>query len=190
MQIEIKPDPGFKKKSTLGAIVVAVLSIIFVEIIHLIVYSTEGPEINWLFFCFNGIIILSFFGLGLPLRFWYINNLKYNISSERITIYKGILSKIEINIPFKMITDFKLIRSPFDRIFGIASILAQTAGAGSQIPEGMMKGIKDYETLFEGLKQRLADYESRRDIPEGTEREKDISDLYEELVKIRELLEK
>lgn len=190
MNLEITPDPAFKKKAFLEFTVVALLIILPIEMIHLILYLSNDDPVLKVFVILDLIVLIILYGISLPLRIWWINNLFYRISPDRITITKGILSRIEVNIPFKMVTDFKLTRSPFDRILKIGSILAQTAGQGSAVPEGLMQGLRDYRTIHDGLKKRLAEYEHH--VSEGKEAGSDrtLSDLYGELVQIRKLLEK
>ena len=76
----------------------------------------------------------------------WVKNLKYFIESDRIRIHKGILTKIQQNIPYRAITDFQLHRSLYDRFLGIGSIRIQTAGQ-TQTPtgyEGNLAGLVDW----------------------------------------------
>ena len=86
----------------------------------------------------------------------WINNLGYIIKDSSITIYKGIFTKIEQNIPNNKVTDFVLYRDLFDRFLGIGSIKVQTAGASGQAGyEGVLSGILDYEEVHKNLRNKL-----------------------------------
>ncbi len=74
------------------------------------------------------IVLVFIWILFVPLLTLWIKNLKYVLEEDRITIHKGILTKLQKNIPYRAITDFVLHRSLYDRFLGIASIRIQTAG--------------------------------------------------------------
>ena len=87
----------------------------------------------------------------------WINNLEYLIKDERVMIYKGILTKIQKNIPYRAITDFVLHRSLYDRFLGIASIRIQTAGQSQSATgfEGNMAGLLEWDSLHKDLRGKL-----------------------------------
>ena len=85
----------------------------------------------------------------------WINNLSYFIHDDRITVQSGILTKKEKNIPYRSITDFVLVRDPFDRILGIGTIKVQTAGQSAEGYEGNLSGLLDYGPLHANLREKL-----------------------------------
>tara|TARA_Y100000780_G_C13326807_1_gene279879 strand:+ start:48 stop:458 length:411 start_codon:yes stop_codon:yes gene_type:complete len=91
----------------------------------------------------------------LPLIHLWIKNLSYFIRDDRITIQSGILTKKEKNIPYRSITDFVLVRGPFDRILGIGTIKVQTAGQSAEGYEGNLSGLLDYKPLHADLREKL-----------------------------------
>ena len=112
----------------------------------------------------EGITVIWLIGLGLisvmwivslPLIHLWIKNLSYFIRDDRITIQSGILTKKEKNIPYRSITDFVLVRGPFDRILGIGTIKVQTAGQSAEGYEGNLSGLLDYEPLHTDLREKL-----------------------------------
>ena len=74
-----------------------------------------------------GVIFLLWLIAVPTIKLW-IKNLSYYIDEDRVTIHKGILSKIKQNVPYRAITDFQLHRSLYDRALRIGSIRVQTAG--------------------------------------------------------------
>jgi len=104
----------------------------------------------------TGALVLMWI-VAVPILILWIKNLAYEIGEERITIHKGILTKVKKNIPYRAITDFILHRSLYDRFLGIASIRIQTAGQ-TQTPtgyEGNMAGLIDWDNLHHELRQRV-----------------------------------
>lgn len=158
MEKKVKPDPKYFIKSIIVWATISVVIILAAALVHLIVYLAEGdpaaPPIIWIVAIS---LVILFWITGLPLNRIWINNLSYIITDDRVTIYKGILTKKQQNIPFRAITDFALSRSVYDRILGIGSVLVQTAGQ-SQSPsgyEGYLAGLLDYESLYSDLKDKL-----------------------------------
>ena len=95
--------------------------------------------------------------LLVPIMALWVKNLKYILEEDRIIIHKGILSKIQQNIPYRAVTDFVLHRSLYDRFLGIASIRIQTAGQ-TQTPtgyEGNMAGLIEWDQLHQDLRKKV-----------------------------------
>lgn len=153
-----KPDNKYFTKALWVEMTITAALVLFIAIIHLIIYLAGGdpqaPAILWL---------VSGIGLGLmwliatPIARLWINNLEYFVHEDRIQIYKGILTKTQQNIPFRAITDFALERTLYDRFLGLGSVKIQTAGqstspAGS---EGKLGGLIDYETYHTALREKV-----------------------------------
>ena len=104
----------------------------------------------------GGVIALMWI-IAVPLIVLWIRSLRYVIGEERITIHKGILTKIQQNIPYRAITDFMVHRSLFDRFLGIGSIRVQTAGQSTTATgyEGQLSGLLEWEALHEDLRVKL-----------------------------------
>jgi len=119
--------------------------------------------------------------------------MNYSIDLERISIHKGIITKIQQNIPYYAITDFILQRSLFDRFLGIASIRIQTAGQSTTPTgyEGNLAGIKEWNQLLNELRARLnkesANTIKTNDMSINSSDDK-LSDIISELKEIKELL--
>ena len=157
MENVIKPD---KKYYTAQLLILSILSSIIIIgaiVINLIIYYEEGPDSE-------GITVISLICLclisvmwivSLPLIHLWIKNLSYFIRDDRITIQSGILTKKEKNIPYRSITDFVLVRGPFDRILGIGTIKVQTAGQSTEGYEGNLSGLLDYKLLHADLREKL-----------------------------------
>ena len=154
MDTSLRPDKlYFKKQIYILLLVTVIVYIFFIPFCLFILGEKDNGSfvlilgsIGWLVLCF---FILFFTKL-------WINNLSYIIKDSSITIYKGIFTKIEQNIPDNKVTDFVLYRDLFDRFLGMGSIKVQTAGASGQSGfEGVLNGILDYEKVHTNLREKL-----------------------------------
>jgi len=158
--MEIKPHKKLLTKHFLGlltiSIVIIIAGIIFQVFIPLEEGETSGDVAVILWPITLGIIVLMW-AISAPLIVLWIKNLTYFIEEERITIYKGILSKVQQNIPYRAITDFQLHRSLYDRFLGIGSIRIQTAGQTQTATgyEGQFSGLINWEDLHHELRGKL-----------------------------------
>ena len=157
MENVIKPDKKYKATQLLILSILSSIIIIGTIVLNLIIYHEESPDsegiiVIWLIcLCLISIMWIVF----LPLIHLWIKNLSYFIRDDRITIQSGILTKREKNIPYRSITDFLLVRGPFDRILGIGTIKVQTAGQSAEGYEGNLSGLLDYEPLHANLREKL-----------------------------------
>ena len=157
MENAIKPDKKYQTAQLLILSLLSSLIIIGAVVLNIIIYLEEGSDSD-------GIMVIWLLCLGLisimwivsfPLIYLWIKNLSYFIRDDRITIQSGILTKKENNIPYRSITDFVLVRGPFDRILGIGTIKVQTAGQSAEGYEGNLSGLLDYEPLHANLREKL-----------------------------------
>ena len=156
MENVIKPDKKYYTAQWLILFIISSIIIIGTIVLNLIIYiegpDSEGITVIWLIcLCLISIMWIVF----LPLIHLWIKNLSYFIRDDRITIQSGILTKKEQNIPYRSITDFVLVRGPFDRILGIGTIKVQTAGQSAEGYEGSLSGLLNYEPLHDDLREKL-----------------------------------
>ena len=157
MENVIKPDKQYYTAQLLILSTLSSIIIIGTIVLNLIIYHEEGPSsegitVIWLI-CLG--IISCMWIVFLPIIHLWIKNISYFIRDDRITIQSGILTKKEKNIPYRSITDFVLVRGPFDRILGIGTIKVQTAGQSAEGYEGNLSGLLDYEPLHADLREKL-----------------------------------
>ncbi|NPD89705.1 MAG: PH domain-containing protein [Asgard group archaeon] len=143
-----------------------------------------------------GIAILGFLlFLTILLARLYFSYLKYELLDTELTIGKGIITKTKTVIPFRTITNLLIKRGPLDRIFGISTLLIQTAGeGGTKNPEGKIIGIYYPHNLLEEVLNlvRLLDPPRylREQIPISST-PASVSSLYKEILKeLQEIKEK
>jgi len=160
MEQTLKPDKKLVTKQWGILLVLSFLVILIALLFQLLLPLSDdvtSEEVSALVWPIAGGVIFVLLVIVGPILVIWVKNLSYIIGEEKITIHKGILTKVQKNIPYRAITDFVVNRSIFDRILGIASIRIQTAGQ-SQTPtgyEGNIAGIVDWKGLHQTLRDRL-----------------------------------
>jgi len=102
-------------------------------------------------------VIILLWLIVVPTIKQWIKNLSCFVDEDRVTIHKGILSKIKQNVPYRAITDFQLHRSLYDRALRIGSIRVQTAGqkANPSGYEATLSGLVEWDNLLEQLRAKV-----------------------------------
>ncbi len=198
MEKHIRPDGKLFSKGIMILATLTVFFIIIAAILHLIIDLAEGnpqaPPVIWLV---TVILVALMWAVSLPISWLWIQNLSYVVMDDRITIHKGILTKVQQNIPMRAVTDFALNRSLYDRALGIGAIKIQTAGQSQSGTgyEGSLSGLVEYDSLHEKLRgwlKSLHPISESLTVGEPAEREgvNVQFQILRELQKIREILEK
>ncbi len=197
--MEIKPDKKLITKSFLVVITITVLILLVGLILQITIplgeaTSDEVASILWPIVI--GLIILMWF-ISTPIIILWIKNLSYSVQEDRIVIFKGIITKIQQNIPYRAITDFMLHRSLYDRMLGLASIKIQTAGqsTGAVGYEGILAGLINYSSLLVELQSRIKTLQPQiRQVEKPGEaaslNERYLAVIIEELREIKKALER
>lgn len=146
--------------------------------------EADRGDLGLLIWGISGAAALVMWLIAVPILVLWHRNLSYAIEPQRIVIRKGILTRIQQNIPFSMVTDFRLQRSLYDRALGIGSIQVQTAGQGVAGAgyEGKLAGLEDWGELHEHLRGRIRGTAMSTD-------DVDLGDILDEIREIRRVLE-
>lgn len=158
--MEITPNKNLFVKQIYVLLTITFLVLIIAAILQLVipldpkVSSGNVASILWPIVI---IVILLLWLIATPIIKAWIKNLIYYIDEDRITIHKGILSKIKQNVPYRAITDFQLHRSLYDRFLGIGSIKVQTAGQSPTATgyEAKLSGLTEWDDLLENLRGKV-----------------------------------
>jgi putative membrane protein len=201
MENRIRPDKKLLTKQWLKLATISLL----VFFVALVLYAfdsldedTTSEELGRDLWPITAGAVVLVWVVAVPILILWVKNLAYLIGEERITIHKGILTKVKKNIPYRAITDFVLHRSLYDRFLGIASIRIQTAGQAQTATsyEGNLAGLIDWDRLHQELRQQI---KSLHPVSEAlTSKESHITpadssllqQILEELKAIRQALEK
>ncbi len=162
--MEVRPDPRLLHKLLLVMVTITVITLTCeVGLQALIALKPEHSRAEVGAVLWPIVLRLTVVGwiIAVPIMALWVRNLIYIVGEERISIHKGILSRIQQNIPYRAITDFQLHRSPFDRLLGIGSLRIQTAGQGQTATgyEGNLAGLVDWEDLLEQLRSNVQQYQ-------------------------------
>ena len=196
--ISLKPDRKLLTKQFYVLITISVFHLILGALLQILIplgkaNAEQVAIILWPIIL--GLLVLMWI-ISVPIIFLWVKNLEYFIEEERIRIHKGILTKIQQNIPYRAVTDFQLHRSLYDRFLGISSIRIQTAGQ-TQSPtgyEGNIAGMINWDNLMMELRGRLKRFHGEAIEDANLERDASVQkDVFEkmliELQNIRKVLE-
>lgn len=199
--MEIKPDSKYSTKQWLTLLTITFFILLAAVILQLLipldpdVSAREAAIGVWVT---AGLILFLMWIISVPIIRLWIKNLAYFIEEDRITIHKGILTKVRQNIPFRAVTDFRLRRSLYDRFLGIGAIQIQTAGQAKPATgyEGQMKGLIEWDGLLQQLRGKLEKLHPVSQAAAVTEpeaapaKEDSLHLILEELRSIRKVLER
>ena len=158
MEQSFKPDKKYFKKVLWIQLTISIMLILLMAVINFIIKATggdiEAAYVIWII----GILCLGLMWIfSTIIAYLWIKNLEYIVYDDRVTIHLGILTKSKKNIPLRMITDFVLVRTLYDRMLGIGSIKIQTAGQSTQPSgyEGKLGGLVEYDKWHAELRERV-----------------------------------
>lgn len=196
--ISLKPDRKLLTKQFYVLITISVFHLILGALLQILIpLGKASPEqvaiIVWPITL--GLLVLMWI-ISVPIIFLWVKNLEFFIEEERIRIHKGILTKIQQNIPYRAVTDFQLHRSLYDRFLGISSIRIQTAGQ-TQSPtgyEGNIAGVVNWNDLMLELRTRLKRFhgeavEESKNAADSSDQKDVFEKMLIELQNIRKVLE-
>ncbi|MCF7800410.1 MAG: PH domain-containing protein [Candidatus Marinimicrobia bacterium] len=168
--MEIQPDRRLKTKGyyilwTLTGILLLIA--IFLHFTVPLIPEVKSDLARNYIWGWSAFTIVLMWLLSLPIMLLWIRNLRYFIEEDRITIHKGIITKIQQNIPYRAITDFQLQRTLYDRILGIGALRIQTAGQSQAATgyEGKLSGLTDWQNLLDDLRVRVKAYHRSKQAP-------------------------
>jgi putative membrane protein len=126
------------------------------------------PDLGWLyviiFLVVNALWLIPTAILIPP----YVRSIVYELGEEELLVRKGIITRTEQTVPYRMITNTDLKRGPLDRALGIGGIAIHTAGYSQQSsPETKLAGLDDCETVQEQLVSTLRRYRGLPTAPTG-----------------------
>ena len=198
--MEIKPHKNLLVKQWLVLLTITLLIALLGIVLQLLIPLGEGVASSQVAVILWPITIGTIFlmwVISVPIIILWIKNLTYFIEEERITIYKGILTKVQQNIPYRAITDFILHRSLYDRFLNIGAIRIQTAGQSKNVTgyEGQLSGLARWEDLHQQLRSKIKNLHPIAEATTVAEKTTPLSSddklgkILEELKAIRKVLE-
>lgn len=158
--MEIKPDKELMTKQWLVLLTISLFLVLIAIALQFLIPLKEGVTLSQVAIILWPIttgIILLLWAISAPIITLWIKNLAYYIEDDRITIFRGILTKQQQNIPYRAITDFILHRSLYDRFLSIGAIRIQTAGQSRTATgyEGQLSGLVHWDDFHQQLRSKL-----------------------------------
>ncbi|MCZ7382608.1 MAG: PH domain-containing protein [Candidatus Methanoperedens sp.] len=182
---EFRPAPQFRKLYYSYLLLATVFGILTWYIPVLLL----APFTVILGFLIPILAILIFVSYWIPK---YYDTMLYKLTQNELIWRRGVWFKNTGIVPYNRITNIDIVQGPVSRNLGIASIKIQTAGYsgpanGGRIAEITIEGMEQFEDLRELIMGFV-----RGNKPLAVETyEEDVNlKILDELVKIRELMEK
>ncbi|MEN8616418.1 PH domain-containing protein [Shewanella baltica] len=103
-------------------------------------------------------LLLLWFPIGLWGTRRYIRNMSAELTSNKLIVRRGILTRTENTVPLDKITDMALIQGPIMRLFGLHKLTVETAGQSGSGALISLVGIVDapqFRTRVLEQKERL-----------------------------------
>ncbi|ABN60207.1 PH domain-containing protein [Shewanella baltica] len=103
-------------------------------------------------------LLLLWFPIGLWGTRRYIRNISAELTSNKLIVRRGILTRTENSVPLDKITDMALIQGPIMRLFGLHKLTVETAGQSGAGALISLVGIVDapqFRTRVLEQKERL-----------------------------------
>jgi uncharacterized membrane protein YdbT with pleckstrin-like domain len=189
--MRITPDPRLRTKVWLVLATISAFVLVGAGIAQVFIwlFADSAGLMSAIMWGSVGGALLLMWVVSVPIAVLWIKNLAYEVTHDAVLIHKGILTKTQQNIPLRMVTDFRLQRTLFDRWLGIGSLLVQTAGQSTNTPgyEGRLSGLAEWGALHAELTSRVRDARvlSQQTTPAGDP----FALLVDEVHQIRQLLE-
>lgn len=122
------------------------------------VLEWEGKSsqvINIIPFIIAGLMMLTLFliPLGLIIGCWYylvVKNIRYEITTERLKVFSGVLNKTANDIELYRVKDMRLFEPWYLRMFGLGHVLVLTSDLSN--PHILIKAIPNALDVREKLR--------------------------------------
>ncbi|MGA9533689.1 MAG: PH domain-containing protein [Anaerolineales bacterium] len=134
------------------------------------------------------------FVIALPFLLFYYRSLRYVIHADEVVVEAGILTKSVKHVPYRTVTNLKVARGPFDRLFGIGTLAIQTAGMSGQTgAEESLVGLPDVTTVYEQVASSLRKFRGAMPATAGSDQispeDGDLGAILREVRSIRHMME-
>ena len=94
----------------------------------------------------------------------YVASISYQFGDQELVERKGIITRVENVVPYRMVTNVRAKRGPLDRALGLGTLEIHTAGYSQQTnAEAKLEGLVDYSGVRLELRGRLS--EANRSLP-------------------------
>ncbi|QYJ96863.1 PH domain-containing protein [Shewanella alkalitolerans] len=105
-------------------------------------------------------LLLLWYPIGLWATHRYIANMSAELTTKKLIVRKGILTRTENTVPLDKITDMAMIQGPLMRLFGIHKLTIETAGQsgnGALISLTGVEAVAEFRAAVMAQKSALAE---------------------------------
>jgi membrane protein YdbS with pleckstrin-like domain len=179
----IRPD----KSLLIKYYIYLILPLFFLMLFGLLL--TISPSIGWIFMFIytlaNAIWVVPA-AILMPL---YYRSIEYEMGEEELVVRRGIITKSEATVPYRMVTNIDVKRGPLDRLLGIGGLHIHTAGYSGQqsSAEATLVGLRDYEGVLVNMRAALHRYRARTGPAVGVDEVEELAGAPTDMV-LREIL--
>ncbi|MEJ6518824.1 hypothetical protein CBX96_20420 [Shewanella sp. BC20] len=127
-------------------------------------------------------LLLLWFPIGLWGTRRYISNMSARLTSKKLIVRRGILTRTENTVPLDKITDIALIQGPIMRMMGLHKLTVETAGqsgAGALISLVGIVNAPDFRAQILEQKERLSEAHTTSETSAPTEDKAMLTQLVE-----------
>ncbi|MCP8305095.1 MAG: PH domain-containing protein [archaeon] len=183
---EFKPAPQFKRLYFIYLILAIPIGIL----------TWYVPVLIFAPFMISLVILIPILAILIFIAYWiprYYDTMLYRLDKNEMTWRRGVWFKKTGIVPYNRITNVDIAQGPISRMLGIASLKVQTAGYSAPssgfggFAEIRIEGMEEFEELREKIMEFVR---GKRPVAVETYEEDINLKILEELVKIRELLER
>ncbi len=197
--ISLLPGPALRTKLFTIVILVGVLAVIGLYLLVWAIANDNGAEdpgsIALLVTIIANVIWIVPLMLGIVP---YVNSLRYEVQDDEVIVYAGIITRSVKHVPYRTVTNLKVMQGPFDRLFGLGTLNIQTAGmSGQQGAEESLIGLTNFQDVYDRVAGALRRYRGAMSpdqageelIPAASDGQM-LTAMLNELKAIREVLER
>lgn len=155
--VVFQPDVKYRHKLFLITLLVGILAVGFSALLGLAIGSDAGGAGGGLI----GVIIAALINAlwlvpALLLIPFYYRSLRYEIQEDEVIVRVGVITKSVKHVPFRTVTNLKVMQGPFDRLFGIGTLNIQTAGmSGQSGAEESLVGLPNHQEVYQQVATAL-----------------------------------
>lgn len=143
---EFKPSPKLATKFYVWIALIFVLG--FLPYVFLGFIPGAGWTYVAIFLAANALWIIIACALVPP----YYRSISYLLRDDEVVVRRGILTRSEDVVPYRMVTNVALKRGPLDRLYGLGTLQVHTAGFSQQTAaESTLAGLANYQEVRELL---------------------------------------
>lgn len=154
--VVFRPDAKYRTKSYLIVLALGALALVgcvfFVAVIANDDPDVDGSLLLLIAVLANLVWILPIM-VGIP---FYYRSLRYEIHDDEVIVNVGVITKTVKHVPYRTVTNLKVMQGPFDRLFGIGTVNIQTAGMSGQTgAEESLVGLVDFQGVYDQVATEL-----------------------------------